>query len=148
MKNKKQYLFIGLVSVLILITGFLYLNFHSSQSTISKGEEQIVSKALSEKNVKVSLTVQEKKYETNIKEGGTVFEAMKKIQDESNSANPFSFKYKDNPGLGSFITEINNVVGSPGKYWIYYVNDKKASIGVSAYILKEGDIINWNQEGI
>ena len=50
--------------------------------------------------------------------------------------------------MGSFVTGINNNKGSPGKYWIYYVNDKKASVGVSNYILKEGDIINWKQEGI
>ena len=148
MKIKKQYLYISLALILIIFTGFLYLKFHSFKPSISGEEGQIIPKALSEKNTKVSLTVQEKKYETEIKEGSTVFEAMKKIQDESSSTNPFSFKYKENPGLGSFVTEINNIVGSPGKYWIYYVNGNKASVGVSTYLLKEGDIINWNQEGI
>ena len=50
--------------------------------------------------------------------------------------------------MGSFITEINGIKGLPGKYWIYYVNDKLASVGVSKYVLKEGDIINWKNEGI
>jgi uncharacterized membrane protein len=150
MKNKKIIIIVGLIISLIII----FLIIHPSvlrTPPLSRGgwnTNQIEPKALSEKNIKVFLTVQDKKYEAIIKEGGTVFEAMKKIQDESSSTNPFSFKYKENPGLGSFITEINNVVGSPGKYWIYYVNDKKASVGVSTYVLKEGDLINWNQEGI
>ena len=99
-------------------------------------------------NINVSLTVDDKKYETSIKEGSTVFNAMEKIKNESTPDNIFDFKYTSNIGLGNFITEINGKYGTPGKYWIYYVNNEKASIGVSNYILKEGDIINWSQEGI
>jgi hypothetical protein len=51
-------------------------------------------------------------------------------------------------GLGNFIDEINGIKGTKGRYWIYYINNKKASVGVSKYFVKNGDIIKWSQEGI
>jgi len=169
MKIKKQRIFIGITIVIILIIGFLYLNNKKELSVIVpidqnynqdkiKYKIEIPTKEILKKenlpividtnNIKVSLIVSDKKYETKIKEGSTVFEAMKKIEEESTSDNLFSFKYTEHSGLGSFITEINEIKGTPGKYWIYYVNNEKASVGVSKYIMKEGDIINWKQEGI
>jgi len=107
---------------------------------------QIEVKPLSEKNVKVSLEILDKKYETNIEENSTVFEVMKKIEKENTKDNLFNFEYTEYASLGSFITEINGIKGTPGKYWIYYVNNIEASVGVSKYILKSGDIISWKQE--
>ena len=97
-------------------------------------------------NLKVSLEVLDKVYKTEINEGSSVFDAMKEMKDATESL--FDFKYKETPGLGNFVTEINGMKGTPGKYWIYYVNNKKATIGASQYVLKEGDIIRWNQEGL
>ena len=58
----------------------------------------------------------------------------------------FSFKTKEYPGLGYFVEEINGVGGGQGKYWIYYVNGKEASVGIKDYVVKEGDIISWKHE--
>lgn len=169
-KIKEKKIFIGITLLIVLSIGFLYLNNKKEVSVAPinqnynqdkiepQPESQIAAKPLSEKNInarvsdyqtiKISLVVLDKKYETEIKEGSTVFEAMKKIEEESTSDNLFIFKYTEHSGLGSFITEINGIKGTPGKYWIYYVNNEKASVGVSKYIIKEGDIINWKQEGI
>lgn len=157
---------------MILTIGFFYLNNKKEVSVISvnqnfyqdkietqpeisidkveniKKEIQIAAKPLSEKNIKVSLIVSDKKYEIETKDSSSVFEAMKNIEEKSKSDNLFSFKYKEYSSLGNFITEINGSKGSPGKYWIYYVNNEKASVGASKYILKEGDIISWKQEGM
>ncbi|MCX6753765.1 MAG: DUF4430 domain-containing protein [Candidatus Nomurabacteria bacterium] len=147
MKNKKIIIIVGLIISLIII----FLIIHPSvlrTPPLSRGgiNTEIVPKALSEKNVKVFLTVQEKKYETEVKESGTVFEVMKKIQDESSSANPFSFKYTENPNLGVFINEINGLKGGGDGYWIYYVNGIEANVGISNYKIKNGDIISWKYE--
>jgi hypothetical protein len=75
-----------------------------------------------------------------------VFEVMQKVQKESSKENNFSFKYKEYPSLGIFIDEINEVGGDSGKYWIYYINGKEASVGVSKNIIKSGDIISWEQK--
>lgn len=166
MKIKKQQIFIGITLLIILIIGFLYLNNKKeppievpiSKIENTKEKPQIGAKPLSEINIdtkiydykiiKVSLIVLDKKYETEIKEGLSVFETMKQIEEKSTNDNLFNFKYTEHSGLGSFITEINGIKGTPGKFWIYYVNNEKASVGVSKQILKEGDIISWKQEGI
>ena len=169
MKIKKQQIFIVITVILILIIGFLYLNNKKELPVIVPIDQnynqdkikykieiptkEIVKKenlptAIDTNNIKVSLIVLDKKYKTEIKEGSSVFEAMKQIEEKSTSDNLFSFKYTEHSGLGSFITEINEIKGTPGKYWIYYINNEKASVGVSKYIMKEEDIINCKQEGI
>ena len=65
---------------------------------------------------------------------------------ENDTASGFTFKYKEYPSMGIFVEEINGVRGSQGKYWIYYVNDKEAEVGISKNIVKDGDIISWKQE--
>jgi hypothetical protein len=133
MKNKK-YLKILIVVVLscILITVF----------------NQIVARPLSGelslRNIKVSLIVLDKKYEIEIKEGSTVYDAMKSI--ESVKDNNFSFKTKEYPSLGIFVDGINGIMGKSGQYWIYYVNDKEASVSVSKYKINNGDVISWKYE--
>jgi len=93
--------------------------------------------------VKVSLEVLGNRYDTQMKENSSVFDLMNKIKKENNN---FYFKYKEYPSLGIFIEEINGIKDGSGKYWIYYINNKEASVGVSKYILKEGDSILWKQE--
>jgi hypothetical protein len=65
---------------------------------------------------------------------------------QNNKENNFSFETKEYPSLGIFVEGINGINETPGKYWIYYVNGKEASIGISKYILKSGDVIFWKQE--
>lgn len=172
LKNKK-YIIIGSLILLISIGGFSYSNLikEKDSSVINqvaqnqtktnlninkkaeipieeKEKKEIPQKTPDKNSIQVSLTVVDKKYETHIKENSSVFEAMENIKNESTGNNIFDFKYTNNESLGNFVTEINGQYGTPGKYWIYYVNDKKASVGVSNYILKEGDIIKWSQEGM
>ncbi|MBK5215473.1 MAG: DUF4430 domain-containing protein [Candidatus Pacebacteria bacterium] len=166
-KTKKQYISIGLsLFIIILILSFFFKekelplivpyeqNYKEvevgakTEKLIEEKVSQIGPKALSEETIKVSLTVLDKKYDIEIKKDSSLIEVMKKIELESINENKFSFKYTDNYSLGSFITEINGARGTPGKYWIYYVNGELASVGVSNYILKDGDIINWSQEGV
>jgi hypothetical protein len=170
MKIRKNYKVFGIIILSILIIGLYYFNFikkkeiplnvlleqnyskeYIKEKTLKPTQVLNKENLLTEPNVKtikVSLIVLDKKYEIEIKENSTVFEVMKKIKADNVASNLFNFNYKENAGMGSFITGINGKDGSPGKYWIYYVNDKKAAIGVSNYKLKEGDIISWKQEGI
>jgi hypothetical protein len=103
---------------------------------------QIEPKALSgeEGEVNVFLNVLEKEYQIQTKENSSVFEVMKVLQEREAD---FSFSYKEYSGLGVFVDEINGLKGKNGKYWLYYINNEEASVGVSSYFLKEGDIISW-----
>lgn len=143
------------LGVYILLAG--YLSILKPIDVKIEDENQVVSetvqvttqtapKALSEKveNILISFQVLDKNYELKINEGANVFDVMKKLQDEKE--NEFSFNYKEYPSMGVFIDEINGIKGDSGKYWIYYVNNTEASVSVSKYVLKSGDIINWKQE--
>ncbi|MEK7104171.1 MAG: DUF4430 domain-containing protein, partial [Patescibacteria group bacterium] len=59
-----------------------------------------------------------------------------------------NFQGKTSLGLGFFVEEINGLKNNPNEnvYWIYYINNKAAQVGVSNYILKPNDIINWKYE--
>lgn len=89
----------------------------------------------------VYLKVLDKNYKVNVKDGASVLDVMKNAQKDG-----FSFKGKDYEEMGYFVEEINGISNSPKGYWLYYVNEKQAEVGVSRYIIKEGDIINWRLE--
>ncbi len=51
-------------------------------------------------------------------------------------------------GYDSFLIEVigNYSNGNQDRYWQYYVNEKYAGIGCSAYILDDNDTVLWSFE--
>ncbi len=48
---------------------------------------------------------------------------------------------------GPYVDSINGIKGgTDGKYWAFYVNGKRASVGADAYTTKAGDKIEWKFE--
>lgn len=109
-----------------------------------KQVEQVGEKAKAEDALSVSLIINQNKYALAIPIKSSVYEAMKKAQDTTT----FRFSGKEFSGMGFFVEEIDGVKNDyrGGRYWIYYVNDKKASVGISNYILNAGDTISWKYE--
>ncbi len=70
-------------------------------------------------------------------------EAMQAMQ-----KHPHKISYKTRgTGALTFIYEIDNVENQgSGKNWMYYVNGKRANVGVGAYQLKASDKIVWKYE--
>ncbi|MBI2627425.1 DUF4430 domain-containing protein [Candidatus Nomurabacteria bacterium] len=62
---------------------------------------------------------------------------------QAKTAGAISFSGKNYPGLGFFVTDIGTLHSGNGKNLLYYVNGKEATVGVSSYLLKNGDIIEW-----
>lgn len=60
----------------------------------------------------------------------------------------FSYRVKDFTSLGAFVDELGGLVSDQknGKFWIYYVNGKKANIGVSGYTAQPDDVVAWVYE--
>jgi len=54
-----------------------------------------------------------------------------------------TFSGKNYLGLGFFVTDIGTLHSGNGKNLLYYINGKEASVGVSSYLLKNGDFIEW-----
>lgn len=126
----------------IVLLGLILGNF---ELVFAKTTQDTNKKVLSQENF-IKIEVPGNSYKALYKEGDSLYTVMKNLSDRKNSK--FSFHSKNYSGLGNFVNEINKVKGTPGRYWIYYVNNKKASVGVSKYIVKSGDIITWKQEGI
>ena len=53
---------------------------------------------------------------------------------------------KSHAQANKFIDELNGTKNSEDKNWIYYVNNKKANIGISNYKINQGDIVSWKYE--
>lgn len=60
----------------------------------------------------------------------------------------FAYQTKRYASLGVFVDSIAGVTSdkSAGRYWIYYVNDVKAKVGVSSYQVQPGDVVSWRYE--
>ena len=137
MRNKKNIL-IAILFLILLGSGFYYFGFSRKEISTEKAVKPLHE---------VVLYVLDNTYKINIGDGSSVYDAMNMIESsQENNENKFSFKTKEYPGLGYFVEEINGVKEGGGKYWIYYVNGKEASVGIRDYIVKEGDIINWKQK--
>lgn len=81
-------------------------------------------------------------YQSEISKNTSVYDFMNKARREGK----FIFKEKNYIGIGKFIEEINGIKSDGKRYWIYYVNDKKAEIGVSNYKINPGDVVSWKYE--
>lgn len=172
MKRKKYFIFINIIFAIVVAAGFFHYFSQNNEKIlqqntlqelkqnkidnnslgneikikipteeITKIEEPEISEDIN--SIKATLFVFDKKYEVSIRENSSVYDAMTKIKNENQD---FDFNYKDYPSLGIFVYKINGVKESPNKYWIYYINNIEASVGVSNYILKDGDSILWMQE--
>lgn len=65
---------------------------------------------------------------------------------QAKSEGKIDFEGKNYPGIGFFVTDIGTLHSGDGLDLLYYVNGKEATVGVSSYILKNGDVIEWKLE--
>ena len=139
-KNKKN-LIVSIIILTLLVGVYLFnINTNPSQpSLVREGENASTGNIIN-----VNLEVLGKSYQAKVLEDSSVYDLMVSLR--NNKINSFTFNYKEYSGLGIFIDEINGVKGGDSGYWIYYINNKEASVGVSNYILKEGDDILWKLE--
>ena len=78
-----------------------------------------------------------------ISQGDTVLDAMKTMQKHPHK---ILFKSRGN-GEFVFIYEIDLIKNQGnGKNWMFYVNGRRAKVGVGAYKLKANDHVVWKYE--
>lgn len=54
-----------------------------------------------------------------------------------------TFSGQEYSGLGFFVTQLGSLKEGNGKHLMYYINGKEASVGVSIYVPKTGDLVVW-----
>jgi hypothetical protein len=92
--------------------------------------------------IRVDIMVSSTTYPVTISADKDIYEAMGVLA----STTAFNFKAKYFSGLGYFIEEINGLKNKDGFYWTLYINGTYSNVGVSEYILKEGDQVEWKFE--
>lgn len=148
--SKKQYKLILLVPclalVLLLSAVFIskkdpgVIDTHISVPTTSSSEqENQIPPEEANNTISVALTAGDTNVELSPTAGMTLYDAL--VEAKENGA--LSFSGKEYSGLGFFVSDIGTLHQTAGTNMIYYINSKEASVGVSAYILKDGDVIEW-----
>ncbi len=86
------------------------------------------------------IKIAETTYNLQLTATTTAYNAMLLLQQNAS----LDFKSKDYGSLGFLIEEINGIKnGQQNKYWVYYINDESAKVGISSYIIRSNDIITW-----
>lgn len=165
--------FIGVTALVVAVSSFFLPNSTKTLNQIienpspslspenlstntSTPEKSPIPKTIPEKNstssktneIKVTFVVSldDKKTSYNLSLGSekNIFDAMNELAFSSY----FKFSGKNFSGMGFFVDEINGTKNSLTKNWVYYINGKYATVGISGYYLKNGDIIEWKYEDL
>jgi hypothetical protein len=114
--------------------------------TSNTSSEPTPTQTPSQKTSEISVTFKIRKntYTISVPKDSTVLEAMM-LLDKDTKQN-FSFKSSTYSSMGQFVTEINSIKSTNEYFWVYYVNDTQANLGVSNYKIKSGDTIQWKLE--
>jgi len=101
--------------------------------------------------IQATMIINGVEYRTAVKPDSSVYDLMALLKDQKK----INFVSENYSGLGFFIKEINGIRNNPpnplyqggsGENWIYYVNNKPAQVGVSYYVIKTNDVIEWKFE--
>ena len=78
--------------------------------------------------------------------GSSVYDLMENLKKQDK----LRFSGTNYSGIGFFVEEINDIENNPkeNSFWLYYVNGKEANVGITGYILKPGDVIEWKFDKI
>lgn len=115
---------------------------NSISEKIEEKKEERASPKIEVLAYKATLLIGEKKYNLPFKAGESAFEAMFRLKQEGEIV----FEAKNYSGIGQFIYSIEGVPSDNKHFWILYINNKKAEVGASAYLLSENDEILWKLE--
>lgn len=140
MKIPKK-IYVSILVAILIIFGFWTFYLQNSLEKIEVKEEFGIKKTEDFKPTpsSVSILVLEKNIKLEFIPGQTLYEILKRGQE----LGLISFSGKNYPSLGFLVNDIGNMKQENGKYLIYYINNKEASVGVSSYIPNDGDIIRW-----
>ncbi len=118
----------------------IYKKFPVSPALSQKVEPSTINKKTTP--IGIFFEINGLKYENMISGPLSVYSFMENLQNNGK----ITFKDKTYSGMGKLIESINGVKNGGEKNWIYYVNGKKATIGVSNYQINNGDIVSWHYE--
>lgn len=112
-----------LLFVLVLFAGLLiFLNFQNNFFKVNNEEN----------NIQTSVNSLSLEYDCEV--GKTAFEVLEE------KASNVEF---EGSSFGRMVTGINGIKQGSGKYWLYFINGKDATISADSYICSEEEKIKW-----
>lgn len=124
----KKSLPVLIIVVLILIAAFVFIKMLGSSSSLLKSKLQPTQ-------VQPIVNSSDKKdVSYNCQSGKTAFEVLQ--------ANNNQVKFQGS-SFGRMITGINGVSQGGGKYWLYSIDGKDATVSADAYICQGNEKIQW-----
>ncbi|MCC2630418.1 MAG: hypothetical protein K0S38_227 [Candidatus Paceibacter sp.] len=130
----KKVIYVSIAMVGIVVAGLMLYQKPKVPTTTNNTQVQ--------SETKFTLVAQGKEYTGSLPNQSSAYDAMTKLA----STTPFRFKAKYYAGMGYLIEEIEGIRGSDGAYWTLYINNATSTVGVSDYILKDNDTIEWKLE--
>lgn len=134
----KRSLIAAVVAVALLMLGASVLlsqrgsdGAPSGDTTVTRGRVVIDFAGASNPRPKVSK-------DFAVPAGSSAWEALKQALGSEN------ISAKDSgPGLGMFVTGFYGVSAAGNQFWELIINGKPAELGVSSYIVKSGDVLEF-----
>ena len=134
-----------ILKILLVLVGFAVIGYFAFGIEDRVIEDRTGQNVLPQ-TIQASLLIGNSSYQVSLTKGASAYDLMKTV---ALAHSDFMFQGKDfGKGMGFFVSEINGIKESPkdGMYWIYYINNKEARVGVSTYIIKPNDVITWKYE--
>ena len=140
-KKKQQKIIVIFLLIVVMFFLFFFKMNENTPPKIINIQYVDNSKTLITPRDTISVTILagDKKANAKVSPGASLYDALVLAQKNKDIV----FIGKNYSGLGFFVTSVGTLSGGNGKYLFYSVNSKEASVGVSSYILKDGDIIEW-----
>lgn len=145
MRKTSSYVGIGVLFLVVLLSGFLILRQNYFVDQAGKNNTTVVVEKKSEPAkdqvapVKISIIIDKLVLNPTVSSGTSLYDIL--INEKNNSN--LNLVGKTSPGLGFFVTEIGSLKSTDTKYIVYYINGESAMVGISSYFPKDGDVIEW-----
>ena len=142
MKKNNKKLYLGFIITLVFFAFLVISPFFSFEKQAYKKTEALLPFSTEIKDQSFTLIAREIDTRLPISPNTLLYDALEEVK----NTGKITLLGKNHPGLGFFVTEIGSLHSGNGKNLLYYINGKEATVGVSSYKLKDGDIIEWKLE--
>ncbi len=119
---KTKYLLISVAVLIVVLVGWFIFGKEISTEEISNNSINPNSNVSNETS-----------FSYDCEQGKSAFEVLDLKADIEYSESSF----------GKLVTSINNISQGDGKYWLYSIDNKEATVGATAYLCQGSEEIKW-----
>lgn len=154
---KKKFRYIILIGYLLIAVILIYLSLNHDQKKIEVNnlnnsvlesqknvtsnkviKSELVSKP-SVVKISAKIIIDKLILQPKFEPGKSLYDIL--IMEKENDK--LNFVGKNFSGMGFFVSSIGDLKEADNKHLIYFVNGKSPNIGISNYILKDKDVVEW-----